>query len=364
MYPTLFELVHATCGAAATDVRDRVYSLLGLVDPRESEQVGVDYEAPTWKVFAAATSVAITATRSLDILQLSALANPGERGAESFAAFNNLDLLPSWATLFSRESSLRFKPLDEYILWSLSEFEHRTDPTMSADCSFLTCWDIDLASVTCAHKLEGYLTGEKWRFSGGFDAVVALMEETYSSLLTNIRPSEAGATSIDPHRVRVVPSGYGLVMPPLGEAKAGYATDQSIVAYLESWEKATRVVLAGSPHRLAAQKLTEMPPHVDYTNHTRYCLDGQGIEPTGFRPMTGEASFFATENGFIGLARGLPEPGDRIVLIERARLPLMLRKSGKHWEFRGFVSVPNIMEYELHELWTGFELPLKEYVLC
>ena len=69
----------------AGDPRDKVYSILGLVDPREAEMVEPDYSVPWETVFAKATFASISVQNSIEILEQ--LNNPGA---------SRPSRLPSW----------------------------------------------------------------------------------------------------------------------------------------------------------------------------------------------------------------------------------------------------------------------------
>ena len=70
----LEDILHQTRACQATDARDKVFSVLGLVDPK-IYTVKADYRSPVSEVFKVATVSIITKTKRLDIL--SAAQNPG-----------------------------------------------------------------------------------------------------------------------------------------------------------------------------------------------------------------------------------------------------------------------------------------------
>jgi hypothetical protein len=71
----IYRLIRMAFGAAATDMRDKVYGILGLIEDDIASQITPDYNLPESEVFAAFTRAVILGTRALHIIRRGGL-NP------------------------------------------------------------------------------------------------------------------------------------------------------------------------------------------------------------------------------------------------------------------------------------------------
>jgi hypothetical protein len=86
-------LTSATTSAKASDPKDKVYSLLGIMPEELARMIVPDYSFATWEVYAQATFASFVASKNYNMLEL---VNPG---------VERLPFLPTWVVDFSQPCS-------------------------------------------------------------------------------------------------------------------------------------------------------------------------------------------------------------------------------------------------------------------
>ena len=120
----ILEAAHCMREASATNPRDKVYSILGLIDQREVQLVGFDYSISCAELFGKATFASMKVRGDLDVLVLRKLNAEASSGLPSWAVdFTNHD--PNGGYVFNQpvSSSLHFSATSmdsSYLRLSLS----------------------------------------------------------------------------------------------------------------------------------------------------------------------------------------------------------------------------------------------------
>ncbi|KAM0418894.1 hypothetical protein ACHAPT_012159 [Fusarium lateritium] len=171
----IFEFFSIFLSRKATDPRDKVYGLLGLLPPAFRRRINPQYSAPVVKVYTDTVVAHIAHTRRLDMVQICGLSMPG------------IDR-PSWVQDFASRHTMT-RDL-RYQLAALSSACH---------ASFLAPDKLEVAGVTVGHlgnigsrnrmpKLDSNLT------NASYDNMLHAIKEAGSSKLDEATPYMTGET--------------------------------------------------------------------------------------------------------------------------------------------------------------------------
>jgi hypothetical protein len=123
-----------------------------------------------------------------------------------------------------------------------------------------------------------------------------------------------------------------------------------------------------------ASLIRDQLPHLPLDQELRHCLDakvdvepdarGQFVQDNFGRHMMGRC-LCLTKEGHIGMGSGFMTPGDVVVVPLGCYTPILLRPEGRHGEYRlvGDVYINEYMRGKAVEQWMSGERELKEYVL-
>ena len=200
--PDLFKATRMSCQSRATDLRDKVYSLLGVLKGKESRFINPDYTTTVSAAYTRATFVAIECSWSLDILELAKL---GRSSVES---------LPSWAADFSQtneywnalfeDTESRFyrfgKTRGRVIRWPFDPMCDCRLPQMGSHLDFLslrgtTLSTIGFASPLPEHTINPLCRDEKPNFKVLANTLIDSIEQA-QQLLRNLRLENGGITKL------------------------------------------------------------------------------------------------------------------------------------------------------------------------
>lgn len=309
--------------AFATDPRDKVFSILGMVHEAEAKQVRVEY-TPTYstaQVYARATCISMHSSQCLEPLR--------------YITFRARDTsLPSWTIDFDcADPIMKQVAIPDWRPWQSGWCSSNPSPKPWDDLNF----DFDKVQL-CGYSLDKvrHVVPFPLRtlFKGRFDGdplppqPAAMLE--WIKALRDLPPA-------DPYTVlsrqglqassRTPVDWNGL----LRTAQAMPESDLTALRWLEKLFYAWTDALSRSPSLISLR------------THRVGLLNGW-VRYAQF--AAADTVAFTTEKGFLGMAPSTIEAGDEIALLFGSNAPTLLRPSGPEWLFRGFghvwgVSVPN-----------------------
>ncbi|PIA97229.1 Heterokaryon incompatibility protein 6, OR allele [Cercospora beticola] len=376
---TLASMYWAYSQTEATDPRDKVYSLLALIEPAESALVEIDYKKPVPWVYAEATYASILASGNIHILGLV----KGDR--------SDLEL-PSWCVDFSyagkaiNQSWIDTGDFSQYLFAPVdASREAKKSAGEKGGNNQVLPWTNRLQCATAKASLS--VRRQLLVLRGlEFDVVVkTIHKRTRKVYWDNLKTS-----ALD-----LLKAPLGLFFDgPIMLTKNEQAAFQSVLDLMEG---------AGSPYEKLARnaRVTESlastlgsEEDLDSTTSedeekvsmfsfrlfdvwSRRFLRGHvsgltkvawrryGLWKLYFRHLCHGDAFFFTSNGFIGLGHIDCQVGDRIILLYGSRHPVLLRpdNGANRHKFLGFCFVNGIMDDELRKLAPDLVLGEKEFVL-
>ncbi|KAK3648942.1 hypothetical protein LTR56_003773 [Elasticomyces elasticus] len=324
----------------ATDPRDKVYSLLGLIDPDESALITIDYnKKPAW-VFAEATYASIVAKGSLNIMHL-------------VKQEKSTDItLPSWAVDFSHA----YKTADQRWLSSM-------DISQYLFCDEPAPWcrvqDRSFAKALLTVKRRSLVvTGLQ------FDTVVRAIHERSRGQYWD--EMVRGAKDLLKAPLRLV-SDQPIMLTTDEQALFGFVLEicRGVVPYFRlgasEQEQASVPEYSGPPVLDSTEVETQMlsfrlfdvwsrrflREHV--SGLTKIAWRQYGLWKLYFRHLSSGDTFFITQKGFIGLAHKECRAGD-VIALPRS-------------EFLGFTYVNGIMNDELRKVVPELVLEERDFVM-
>ncbi|KXT18226.1 hypothetical protein AC579_2895 [Pseudocercospora musae] len=356
---SITEYAKRLCRLDATDPRDKVYSVLGVIHPTEQEKIVIDYTKEIWKVYANATGAAITANQILELLAFVTV--------DRWRAAN----LPSWAVDFTFGRHISQSKTDfEYMSDRMFYFEDndwakklRFEPR---DVNAAHAEELDTLTVHGVHfdtieKVIPIFEGDNF-FGISLD-VEGWSPETSSTIakvLSNI-------PAMDPYRCLdcfSIPPVWYSKRYPFNTPVAWYANQES---YSVDWKKL--IAKAKTPAFGQLEDVFTMwhsgcafnsaPQSFDYSAR-RFPDDWKKYA----RFVGGDLAIFTTAAGFIGFAPGVIQTGDAIVLLAGATLPAIIRrKDDLRYTWRCYAFLEGIMNDELLELLSDAEYLEDDFTL-
>lgn len=338
----------------ASNPRDKVYSLLGLLGEKENALITVDYNIEVDKLYAGSTFAAIASSGNLHILQF-------------VRSERNEVTLPTWAIDFSYSyktaDSAWFSGSDmsKYLFheapvpWCQIQCQHVADTSIDSSSEVLTLAGLEFDTIchTIHTNKEDYCE-EFWEtvvetvksplsFFSNHPVLLTKDEQEVWTLICNL--------SSDPYIALSDRAQTSLSQPPPPPQTPNISTSAA-KTYMTMWS--LRIFHIWSRKFLQGR--------------------GQGLDKVGWRAygmwkaylasLSGGDVFFITRSGFVGLGHKDARQGDRIVLPFGSRYPLLLRPRADAgaFEFMGFSYVHGIMSSELRSLLS--ELLLREGRFC
>lgn len=341
----------------ATDPRDLVFSLIGLLNAEEADLLQPDYSASCAEIFAKATYASICAGKPEDYDGLEVPDNwkilaqvslpdvkppAGIEGLPSWAVdFSNHRPLPYWSTpgscaflqRFQSDFHVDFMKTDHGTLQLVTRgtvFDRVSD-TLRLSTSDLKHIDDGLQD----EKLIGLLTllfismrnaARKAIVAGGFVSKTSEAESTDDNIWCELVPLAL--------RARI----------SMKDSYVPFFRERALVLALDSWQYLVGLkhAVLYNPRCRAKHDLrmtgivnndddfTRLLIHVTHNKHR-----GMGV--------------FTTRNGFVGVAPPMLSPGDAIAIIPNSTRLMVLHPRGKDWIFRGFAWVQGLMQGEALE---------------
>jgi hypothetical protein len=345
---SLMSQMKAAMRFAATDPRDKVYSLLATTARSEVQSIRPDYTADCADVFAKATLAMRSSSGELDIEDrltfLIYVTCHGHRMAN----------LPSWAIdfTFQRSGGVEMDNLIDPIDWTLALSGRgvhtrpwlQIRPSVKAisqlhsDGRTLTLTGLvfdriksEISIISTPHAYNGRdLLSQDSRL-----AIQNLLQQ-----LPERNPYRAVARGDWNCTIHESCTCEEAVMDWLRLQQSGITRPNEIEGYLDAlfldWKHSFK----------AGEDLhADMEPDQVYSTGKKATSVTAWLHYNAF--ATGNSAFFTTTFGFVGIANSSIEAGDTIALLYGCETPVILRPEGDRYRFRGLACVNGIMENEL-----------------
>ena len=359
----------------AGDPRDKVYSILPLVQNPLFQAIVPDYSKSFKEVYAEATAAIIVSERSLAILDY--IFDPHET-----EALRKRGALSSWSIDFS---SKFFKFPGDHDLKSSVAWNTKHSTKALEEHDSLQCIWTDKGAIN-GHEVSPRpltQTPTKLRLQGLlFDQIILATED---SEVSSLRTPAADRKQDRLYYANI----WGQVC-----AKLNYYTPYVAVSFENGWEYGGAAGPAqaevGDPWARFGRAMadlylgtdtalylgTETPSLQQWRRAARIWgpLADVSLESMEhysyidtwkqyFPRMTNNIAIILTENRFLGIGREHCEPGDQIVMVYGSAAPLVLRPCGDEYTFEGFAYVYGIMEGELKDKIAKY-CETREFIVC
>ena len=331
-----------TSTADCSDARDRVHSLLSLIDVDEARMIGTSYRHPCAEIFAKATYASI-------FVQKSSLAFELVRFHGS-----TVPDLPTWAIDFTQQQVPNVGRIHQYAKNETSNINFAARESgnvhFSSDAGQLTIAGASVGSVVRISKQYSLAPSQQgsqaFALARGLAPILNELIESHSDALRpdNVRMLSLGRVEpslLCPFRDDGTPVNY-----VLGAACAvwydaiGYRFRDQEPVFPAYWQSEVRT-------RQTRSAGNDLFPFIEYTLH-----------------VSGEYVAFMTSDGFFGIAPSSIAVGDTIVLADNSRFPLILRSSRGSHAFRGLVYAHGVMQDQPFASPKGGECAQSTFVLA
>lgn len=356
---SLLTALRAPCHRYATDPRDKVYAVLGLVSDRSIDTVIPDYTQPVRAVYQTATFNIINAESNLDILQR-AITKSRRSG------------LPSWCLDFSTGEWGELEERNLFYLFSHAS-QFRADRAMeiglpSHDMSLgaLTVTGVIFGTVATAQLTSTKMTRlQRNRARERRDSsAVLLASEALSSLRSDVADF---AEDVELALVARLGEAESYDLLATGEiwrtVSAGRSLDPSVdgqtslqgevmdeKTYADGHWLVEKYIFGAWKDNNTTDLSFESPWQVLIPE-----LKVPGLEAWALRRMLdmtlylNKAAFFTTSNGYIGTGDRAIEPEDLVCILFGSKLPVILRPHRGSYRLVSFAYVSGIMQGEFLE---------------
>ncbi|KAI1419219.1 HET-domain-containing protein [Xylaria sp. FL1777] len=290
----------------ATDPRDKVYGLLGMVD--DGDSISIDYNSPVEVVYEESTRRIIAKTRNLDIL-VHVVRDPNE-SRFSGRAKSRLSSLPSWVPDWDASFDT-VRNQSHGVLFRLRSLR-----------LFNACGSRDFSVLTTSTE-----QGSLWVSGITFDVVARISPMNYSAgdktkAIRNWRVM----TGVEEEPDRPYPSG-GTILDAFWRTLC-FDTSASADPSQPGLEYERAVphdrVIHDTFWFISLLSLYDRPKHDQLCGEFQDNLGGNVFSQRVARTIL-DRRFFLTEKGYIGLAPDDVNEGDMICALAGGRLPFILR---------------------------------------
>ena len=356
---TILDIMHILVNAGATDPRDIVYCVLGMITPEERDLVNVDYTLPCLKVYAKATFASIISSGSFEIL---CHVKGGPKAGEG---------LPTWCVDFSSLSHLPdnvrathedIKSLSTWgneitFGWVFSRFR----PTLDASHKYLSFQ---------GEKCNAFVKTKSLRFPGStvgkkiiLNSITSFVASAGSCAAELLQRTKENYDA-SPLYVKML---HTLMHIPTQE---GAALNRSLLTDIATRNTVPNETILGDPFVSTRQAVCEsfrewdrsISLHSsDITAASNESLNIESSHISAFWDYASAASdepvLFMTDTGTIGLAPCHVASGDILVLARNPWPFMILRRRDERFEFCGFGYVHGFMHRTFWDDWSknGFK---------
>ncbi|KAM0355594.1 hypothetical protein ACHAP4_007576 [Fusarium culmorum] len=346
----------SVCGA--TEVRDRIYGILGLFKPGF---IDVDYSLPVESIFQQFAGAVIQSTGRLDMLK-----HAGES--------QNYPNLPSWVPDFNEASTRIVSEYGWFAPWRVDapdEYEIR-------------CADGKQISIPRRHLAQKYLPGLAFTADGAL-VIKGKMVDTIRTVGVELPCGTSHAPGTDAFDL-VIKEWEALGTTLIPEWKSSGSSVSSAFAATISATRGSEIFSVDIGftqwyRHCGAKILEKADPSMLIRDHEFYLwwcdagkpddsdneeYGGLGYHIREFSDKMMAASYgrclFTTEDGSMGLASSRVKAGDRIVYFPGSSDPFVLRKreDGKGWTLVGECY---LYGFEIDDLFYGKEQVVDDFYI-
>ncbi|EXA33062.1 hypothetical protein FOVG_15667 [Fusarium oxysporum f. sp. pisi HDV247] len=367
-------LLQVASSGQCRDVRDKVFGLLGLMDPEIAREVGHDYSLSPPILFAAVAKAFIKHTNSLEPLRL---ANPwGRNGSPAWAAdWTWKGRMPSWRPgstftgSISKTGASTLPPKPETV--------YNADNGTPAVYRFLEDWRYLQCDGFVLDAVGGLGAPERYSFEWDSDSIIPYpswrsaygnREETSNALmraLLGLQHTDHDGTQLHNLALSCLPSTFLTAFPQFVERKWSWLANQQGYYYKwEGWREAHDDFMLGE-HPLGSFFTDSIPADAHESTYVDvYC---------NVREMVMERRFMLTKRGYLGWApdNSLDEReenhtqiGDLVAILFGCSTPLILRPRGEGFVVVGEAYVEGFMNGESLCLIESGECEVQSFLLC
>ncbi|KAF4331736.1 heterokaryon incompatibility 6 OR allele [Fusarium beomiforme] len=367
-------LLQVASSGQCRDVRDKVFGLLGLMEPQIAREVGHDYRLSTPELFAAVAKAFIKHTNCLEPLRL---ANPwGRNDSPTWAADWTWEgRMPSWrpGSTFtgsvSKTGASTFPPKPE----TMYNAADGIPPAYRflEDWRYLQCdgFVLDAVGGLGAPERNSFewdpariIPYPSWRSAYGNreETSVALM-----GALLGLRRTDHGSTQLHNLALSSLPSTFLAAYPQFIERNWSWLANQQGYYYKwEHWLKAHNDFMLGESS-LGSFFTDFIPADANESTYVDvYC---------NVREMVMERRFMLTKRGYLGWApdNSLDEGeenhtriGDLVVILFGCSTPLIIRPRGEAFVVVGEGYLEGFMNGEALSLLGSGKCEVQSFLLC
>ncbi|KAF4457822.1 Heterokaryon incompatibility protein 6, OR allele [Fusarium austroafricanum] len=367
-------LLQVASTAQCQDVRDKVFGLLGLMDPRIAGEVGHDYSIDPPKLFAAVAKTFIKLTDSLEPLRL---ANPwGRHGSPTWAADWTWEgRMPSWRPGSTFTGSIGSMEPSE--LPPKPETAYNADNGTPAAYRFLEDWRYLQCDGFVLDTVAGLGAPERNSFEWEASKAIPCpswrsahgnREETSRALmgaLLGLRLRDPDSARLHELALSALPSTFLTAIPQFLDRKWTWLAGQGGYYYKwEGWREAHNDFMLGE-HPMHSYFTDLIPADAHESTYVDvYC---------NVREMVMERRFMLTKRGYLGWApdNALDESeenhtqiGDLVAIVFGCSTPLIIRPQGERFILVGEAYVQGFMNGESLRLINGCDFELRSFLFC
>ncbi len=368
----IFNVLLQTQIAKATEPKDKIYALYGILSQLGIDFPKPDYQQSTADIYREATSLVIKSERSLRILRLvdgsqriPGLASWVPDYTERSRPFQ-MNFIEQSA---SKKSKSRFQfsdderklyisgvTVDKVRCCSLLHSLLTDTPTRSPDAQFVGPIHAYQDWIRMARQLVTYPTGE------------SLREVTMSTILQERFPLGIGVKQVDEWYLERNDKWTRILMANDPDSGIGMVGLDSIIRErmpgLEDIQRKGKEDAPAQKHaikdNLLLRKLIRESQHPDEAKiFEAFLVSGNPIWLPALH-RTQDGTFFLTEAGYMGIGTRSLQAGDEILLVSGMNSPMLLRQEGDSHRLIGHAYIHGMMR---GELWPGDGESLNDYTL-
>lgn len=366
-------LLNVANSANSRDDRDKVYGLVGMMDPIIAKQLVPNYRAHPAEVFASVAKIFILTERSLDPLR------EGNPWSQTYT--------PSWAADWTWNGRLRHRNPEKYLwgpFWTHKGRPHAAEPAIPFRASGGSIPEVSFSNndlhLTCrgfiVDKIDGLAAREQGYFEWSKESIVQpehgsnmygdvydVTKALYLALIAD-RVADGQRASERHAAVLNLPSTFASAQPQF--QRLGWqwlSTQQGYYFRWEKWRLANvHFRLMGLPlDNYFNENIPDGASEYDYTE-VYSCVDRTG---KGRRFMTTVKGYLGwVPDNLYGDDEAQTKNGDLIAIVFGCSTPLVIRPEGKYFLVVGEAYVQGLMEGEAVEFWMSGECVTQDFTFC